>query len=149
MSSLKWWKIKTKRQSISNNADRLYFEEISVHISKITDHCMCVLPSPVVLTQRLQRSTILKDSVQFQLQKHFRFFSVSAWACFSIVLNFWPKLFLYKKECNLQSNEHTKVILLFIYLIIAVLLAFVSMFLLFSIKLYKSFNILVKLLMLL
>ena len=44
--------IKTKRQDIKNNADRLYFKEISVHLSKIIDHCaFCPLSqsSPLIV----------------------------------------------------------------------------------------------------
>ena len=39
MSGLKWWEIKTKDKALKNNAGCLYFEKISVHLTKITDHC--------------------------------------------------------------------------------------------------------------
>ena len=71
VSGLKWEIKKTKDKALKNNADRLYFEEISVYLSKIT-----------VLAHWLQKSmfccpTILQDSVKFQLETFSDFSSFS------------------------------------------------------------------------
>ena len=51
-------KSKQKDKALKNNTDRLYFEEISVHLSKITDHC-AFCPLSQSLPNRLQMSIFL------------------------------------------------------------------------------------------
>ena len=63
-------KSKQKDKALKNNTDCLYFEEISVHLSKITDHCVFCPLSQFCCCQ-----TILQDS--FHLKTFLVFFSLS------------------------------------------------------------------------
>ena len=68
---------------LKSNADRLYFEEISVHLFKITDHsAFCPLSESAPTGGRARGLffywlTILQDSVKFQQETFSLFFSLS------------------------------------------------------------------------
>ena len=48
-----------KDKTLKTNSYRLYFEEISVHLSKITNHCKFCSLSPAILVHRLGSNFLL------------------------------------------------------------------------------------------